>query len=56
MTVGLFYRMPNMSIEESDKLQNAINEVTKRDYVIMRYFSHGHIQWKSPQSTGSDTM
>jgi len=44
MTVGLFYRMPNMSIEENDKLQNAMKEVTKRDYVIMRYFNHGNMQ------------
>ena len=43
---------PNISTDE--KIQNAINEVSKRDCIIMGDFNHGRIQWKSQQSTGSE--
>ena len=36
------------------KLQNAIKEVSKGECVIMGDFNHGHIQWKSLESTGGD--
>ena len=42
-----------LSIDENEKVQNAIKEVSKRDCIIMGDFNHGHIQWKSLQSTGS---
>ena len=54
LTVGLVYRSPNISTDENEKVQNAIKEVSKRDCIIMRYFNHGLIQWKSLQSTGSE--
>ena len=31
LTVGLVYQSPNISIEEKEKVQNAIKEVSKRD-------------------------
>ena len=34
--------------------QNAMNEVSKGECIIMGYFNHGHIQWKSLQSTGGE--
>ena len=54
LTVGLVYRSPNISIEENEKIHNAIKEVSKRDCIIMGDFNHGHIQWTSLQSTGRE--
>ena len=54
LTVGLVYRSPNISIEENEKMHNAIKEVSKRDCIIMGDFNHGHIQWTSLQSTGRE--
>ena len=45
LTVGLVYRSPNISIEENEKIHNAIKEVSIRDCIIMGDFNHGHIQW-----------
>ena len=36
------------------KLQNAIEEVSKGECIIMGDFNHGHIQWKSLESTGGE--
>ena len=47
LTVGLVYRSPNISMEENEKIRNAIE-----DCIIMGDFNHGHIQWTSLQSTG----
>ncbi|KAK2182948.1 hypothetical protein NP493_330g01021 [Ridgeia piscesae] len=41
LTVGLVYRSPNISIEENEKIHNAIKEVSKRDCIIMGDFNHG---------------
>ena len=49
LTVGLVYRSPNISIEENEKMHNAIKEVSKRDCIIMGDFNHGHIKWTSPR-------
>ena len=54
LTVGLVYRSPNITIEENEKVHNAIKEVSKRDCIIMENFNHGHIQWTSLQSTGRE--
>ena len=54
LPVGLLYRSPNISIEENEKIHNAIKEVSKRDCIIMRDFNQGHIQWTSLQSTGRE--
>ena len=54
LTVGLVCRSQNISIEENEKIRNAIKEVSKRDCIIMGYFNHGHIQWTSLQSTGRE--
>ena len=54
LTVWLVYRSPNISIEENEKMHNAIKEVSKRDCIIMGDFNHGHIQWTSLQSTGRE--
>ncbi|MBA1446983.1 MAG: hypothetical protein FE835_19260 [Gammaproteobacteria bacterium] len=54
LTVGLVYRSPNISIEDNEKIQTAIKEVSKRDCIIMGDFNHGHIQWESLQSTGHE--
>ena len=43
LTVGLVYRSPNISMEENEKIHNAIKEVSKRDCIIMGDFNHGHI-------------
>ena len=38
LTVGLVYRSPNISIEENEKMHNAIKEVSKRHCIIMGDF------------------
>ena len=48
------YRSSNISIEENEKVQNVIKEVSKRDCIIMGDFNYGHIQLTSLQSTGSE--
>ncbi|KAK2146750.1 hypothetical protein NP493_3581g00000 [Ridgeia piscesae] len=50
----LVYRSPNISMEENEKIHNAIKEVSKRDCIIMGDFNHGHIQWTSLQGTGRE--
>ena len=54
LTVGLVYQSPNISIEENEKVHYAIQEVSKRDCIIMVDFNHGHVQWISVQSTGRE--
>ena len=49
LTVGLVYRSPNISMEENEKIHNAIKEVSKRDCIIM-----GDFKWTSLQSTGRE--
>ena len=44
LTVVLVYRSPNISIDENEKVQNAIKEVSQRDCIIMGDFNHGRIQ------------
>ena len=36
------------------KIQNAIKEVNKGECIIMEDLNHGHIQWKSLESTGGE--
>ena len=43
-----------ISIEENEKVHNAIKEVSKRDCIIMGDFYHGHIECTSLHSTGRD--
>ena len=54
LTVGLLYQSPNISIDENEKVQNAIKEVSKWDCIIIGDLNHGRIQCKSLQSTGSE--
>ena len=41
----------NINEEDNTKIQNAIKEVSKGEGIIMGDFNHGHIQWKSLEST-----
>ena len=52
LTSGLVYRSPKINEEDNTKIQNAIKEVCKGECIIMGDFNHGHIQWKSLESTG----
>ena len=52
MQNSLVYR-PNIN-EDNTKIQNAIKEVSKGECIIMGDFNHGHIQWKSLESTGGE--
>ena len=54
LTIGLVYRSPNINEEDNTKVQNAIKEVSKGEGIIMGDFNHGHIQWKSLESTGGE--
>ena len=54
LTIGLVYRSPNINEEDNIKIQNAIKEISKGECIIMGYFNHGHIQWKSLESTGGE--
>ena len=40
LTVVLVYRSPNISMEENEKIHNAIKEVSKRNCIIMGDFNH----------------
>ena len=51
---GLVYRSPNINEADNIKIRNAIKEVSKGECIIMGDFNHGHIQWKSLESTGGD--
>ena len=44
LTVGLVYRSLNISVEENEKVQNAVKEVSKRDCITMGDFNHGTIE------------
>ncbi|KAK2186033.1 hypothetical protein NP493_216g03014 [Ridgeia piscesae] len=52
LTVGLVYRSPNISIEENEKIHNAIKEVSKRDCIIMGDFNHGHVEMSTVYAHG----
>ena len=52
LTIELVYRSTNINEEDNTKIQNAIKEVSKGECIIMGDFNHGHIQWKSLESTG----
>jgi len=41
LTVGFFYRSPNISIEDNEKLHNGIKEVSKRDCIIVGFLTMG---------------
>ena len=51
LIIGLVYRSRNINEEDNTKVQNAIKEVSKGEFIIMGEFNHGHIQWKSLEST-----
>ena len=52
VTIGVVYRCPNITKQNSEKIHNAISEVSKGDCIIMGDFNHGNIKWDSQQSTG----
>ena len=52
VTIGVVYRCPNITIQNNEKIHNAISEVSKGDCIIMGDFNHGNIKWDSQQSTG----
>ena len=52
--IGLVYQSPNINEDDNTKIQNAIKEVSKGECIIMGDFNHGHIQWKSLESTGGE--
>ena len=52
VTIGVVYRCPNITIQNNEKIHNAITEVSKGDCIIMGDFNHGDIKWDSQQSTG----
>ena len=52
VTIGVVYRCPNITIQNNEKIHNAITEVSKGDCIIMGDFNHGNITWDSQQSTG----
>ena len=52
--IGLVYRSPNINEEDNTNIKNAIKEVSKGECIIMWKINHGHIQWKSLESTGGE--
>ena len=51
LTIRIFYRSPSINEEDNTNIQNAMKEVSKGECIIMGDFNHGHIQWKSLEST-----
>ena len=43
VTIGVVYRCPKITIQDNNKIHNAISEVSKGDCIIMGDFNHGHI-------------
>ena len=43
------YRSPNKSIDENEKVQDAIKEVGTRTCIAVGDFNHEHIQWESTE-------
>ena len=56
LTIGLVYRSPNINKDDNTEIQNAIKEVNKGECIIMGDFNHGHMQWKSLESTGGENQ
>ena len=52
ISIGLVYRSPKIIEEDNTKIQNAIKEVSKGEYIVIGDFNHGHIQWKYLEGTG----
>ena len=52
ITIGVVYRCPNITIQNNEKIPNAISELSKGDCITMGDFNHGNIKWDSQQSTG----
>ena len=52
VTIGVVYRCPNITKQNSEKIHNAISEVSKGDCIIMRDFNHWNNKWDTLQSTG----
>ena len=44
ITIGVVYRCPNITIQNNEKIHNAISEVSKGDCIIMGDFNHGNIK------------
>ena len=51
VTIGVVYRCPNITKQNTVKIHNAIIEVSKGDCIIMWNFNHGNIKWDTLQST-----
>ena len=51
-TIGVVYRCPNITIQNNEKIHNAISEVSKGDCIIMGDCNHGNNKWDAPQSRG----
>ena len=54
LTVGLVYPSPNINEEDNRKIQNAIKEVSKGEYIAVGDFNHRQIHRKSVESTGGE--
>ena len=54
LIISIVYRNPNIIEEDNTKIQSAKKEVSKEECIIMGDFNHGHIQWKSLESTGGE--
>ena len=50
VTIGVVYRCPNITMQNNEKIHNAISEVSKGDCIIMGDFNHGNIKWDSQQT------
>ena len=49
--MGVVDRCPIITKESSEKIQNAMREVSKGDCIVIGDFNHGHIQWDTLEST-----
>ena len=48
VTIGVVYRCPNITMQNNEKIHNAISEVSKGDCIIMGDFNHGNIKVGDP--------
>ena len=51
VTIGVVFRCPNITIQNNEKIHNAISEVSKGDCILMGDINHGNIKWERAYNT-----
>ena len=55
LVIGLYYRAPNINIQDSDVINKSIKDYCTKNTIIIGDFNHPNIDWKTMQPNG-DTL